>query len=436
MERKIIFNHTKENIKMKKLTTIMIAIIIMIMITALPFNKANAETDPSFKDIEKHWAKDSIIEAAKKGYVAGYPGGTFRPDNRVNVDEFITMMIRSLTAKQPNGKVTWSFEYFDKLSYPMQSSLVETTPYFDPNNVKSSTNYWADPYLDQAQRMSFFKRVDSAWGGKYNVPLTREKAAYLVMGLLAWSEHHENEMLADLAWNDIKDKADVVYTNQVIEAYIKGIVSGYPNKTFRPKGYITRAEAVALIGRIVDNSKRTPHIPDLTGKNYTSIDMPNGDTKYYVFPNAEFNKLFDALDKVNGTAPASSYVEDARVMKTYYNSKEDYDKMTYENYRGIYDFQPVVMNVGLGTSDIDFGISIDTKYSLAGYEKIYDTFVNMMFESKADQFNKIFMQKLKDRKNGTFKRVQLVINNRDVDITTVGYNGIAAYISTKLLKTK
>ncbi|MGO4541879.1 S-layer homology domain-containing protein [Paenibacillus sp. 2TAB19] len=416
---------------MKKFAIIIMSIIIMVV--AAPIHAAAATTTNSFKDVPAtHWAKDVITEAAKAGYVTGYPDGTFRPNDRVNVDEFITMMIRSLTTKQSNGKVTWSMEYFDQLSYPMQSNLVETTEYFDPNKVVSATKYWADPYLDQAQRMLFFKRVDPAWGGKFNVSLSREKAAYLVMSLLAWSEHHENEMLADLAWSDIKDKNSIVYTTHVIEAYIKGVINGYPDKTFKPKGYITRAESVVLVDRIVKKSNRTPHLPDLSGKHYTTVAMPGGDTKYYVFPNAEFNKLFDALEAVQETAPSDSYLEDARVVQTYYTNKEDYDKMTYENYRGIYDFQPSVMSVGLGSSDIDFGISIDSKYSINGYEKIYNTFVNFMFESKSEQFNKIFMDKLKDRKDkGTIKPVTMVINNREVRITTVGYNGIVAYISIK-----
>ncbi|WEK55876.1 MAG: S-layer homology domain-containing protein [Candidatus Cohnella colombiensis] len=419
---------------MKKLLIILSLISILVM--ALPNSQSSAASKlPIFSDIENHWAKSAIITAANKGYVNGYPDGTFRPNDRVNVDEFITMMIRSLIEKNSYGVMDWSDAFFEKLSYSLQQNLVESYDYFDPtniNNIKSSTKYWADPYIDQANRMLFLKRNDSAWNNKFNVPLTREKAAYLVMSLLGWIEFHENPGLQDLAWKDIKDKKDVVYTTHVIEAYIKGIISGYPDKTFKPKGYITRAESIALIARIIDNSKRNLHIPDLTGKHYTTVAMPNGDTKYYVFPNAEYNKLYDALDKVKDTAPKGSYLEDARVFKIYYTSKEDYDKMIYQMQRSIYDFQPSVFSVGIGSSDTDFSMSINSKYSHKGYEKIYDTFVNFMFEGKVDQFNKIFMGMLKERKeSGTIKPVEFKINNREVKITTVGYDGIVAYVSTK-----
>ncbi len=49
------------------------------------------EGDASFSDIDGHWAEDYIIFAATKGWVNGYPDGTFKPDQMITRAE--TMML-------------------------------------------------------------------------------------------------------------------------------------------------------------------------------------------------------------------------------------------------------------------------------------------------------------------------------------------------------
>lgn len=122
-------------------------IIISTLTLSLSVISANAEfqNTADFKDIKGHWAEERIKEAADKGHINGYPDGTFRPESRVSVDEFIKMVIMSLTTKLPDGKIIWSWEYFDKLNFTWQSVLVESTEHFDLNNIPT-TNYWADPY--------------------------------------------------------------------------------------------------------------------------------------------------------------------------------------------------------------------------------------------------------------------------------------------------
>ncbi|MEM9991337.1 MAG: S-layer homology domain-containing protein [Bacteroidota bacterium] len=37
----------------------------------------------NFHDINGHWARNNILEAARAGYLSGYPDGSFRPNNRI-----------------------------------------------------------------------------------------------------------------------------------------------------------------------------------------------------------------------------------------------------------------------------------------------------------------------------------------------------------------
>lgn len=46
----------------------------------------------TFTDLEKHWTKNSILELAKRNLVSGYPDRTFRPDKDINRAEFATLM--------------------------------------------------------------------------------------------------------------------------------------------------------------------------------------------------------------------------------------------------------------------------------------------------------------------------------------------------------
>ncbi len=39
--------------------------------------------DRTFNDINGHWAEDVILQAARAGYLAGFPDGTFRPQNKI-----------------------------------------------------------------------------------------------------------------------------------------------------------------------------------------------------------------------------------------------------------------------------------------------------------------------------------------------------------------
>ena len=50
----------------------------------------------SFSDIEGHWAKQWILSSASRGFINGYPDGTFRPDNKITRAEAMTLTNRVL----------------------------------------------------------------------------------------------------------------------------------------------------------------------------------------------------------------------------------------------------------------------------------------------------------------------------------------------------
>ncbi|WP_174844512.1 chitobiase/beta-hexosaminidase C-terminal domain-containing protein, partial [Paenibacillus barengoltzii] len=54
------------------------------------------ETVIAFTDIAGHWAEDYIMRAVEKGFVSGYPDGTFEPNNPVTRAEFTVMLAGAL----------------------------------------------------------------------------------------------------------------------------------------------------------------------------------------------------------------------------------------------------------------------------------------------------------------------------------------------------
>ena len=60
------------------------------------FDKTQISTSSNFTDISGHWAEKYIERAATLGWIAGYPGGTFRPNNYITRAEAMTMINRVL----------------------------------------------------------------------------------------------------------------------------------------------------------------------------------------------------------------------------------------------------------------------------------------------------------------------------------------------------
>ena len=63
---------------------------------AARFDDKNTNNTSNFSDIASHWAKDEIGVAANKGWINGYPDGTFRPDQYITRAEAVTLVNRVL----------------------------------------------------------------------------------------------------------------------------------------------------------------------------------------------------------------------------------------------------------------------------------------------------------------------------------------------------
>lgn len=200
---------------MKKVFKTLAAAFLPTILTVTAFNAhVLANTD----DISGHWAETQIKEWANIGYISGYPDGTFLPDNSITRAEFLTLV----------NKI---FKFENKTNI----NFIDVRP-----------DYWAYSEIQKGISAGY---VSGDKNGTFRPDdfITRQEAAVIINKLLDNTEITENKPNFKDAY-DIdewaKNSADIVYEH--------GILSGFPNGTYRPKKYMTRAEAVSALKRLTE----------------------------------------------------------------------------------------------------------------------------------------------------------------------------------------
>jgi len=170
------------------------------------------------KDLKGHWAAAEIERAVSTGYVKGYPDGSFKPDAGVTRAEFVAMA---------NGA-------FKIAAAPDGSSFkdVHSTDWFAENVKAASASGFVSGYPDGTFRPQ--------------QTVNRQEASSMLSKLLKLDGEGQ------LGFSDA-GKIDSWARPFVVRLVNKGIISGYPDKTFRPQKVISRAEAVVMINRALDS---------------------------------------------------------------------------------------------------------------------------------------------------------------------------------------
>jgi|GEM_PF-6753225 len=159
----------------------------------------SAVASPALNDIANHWAKGAIETAVQKGYVKGYPDGSFKPSKEVTRAEFVKMVA-------------------DSLHLPVAAAV--------------SGAKWYAPYVTALKDAALLRDgdLDAAWDGKMN---RTEMAKLLVRG------------------SDDTVRGKVVTDGEALfKSASAGLIGGIADGTLNEKGTTTRAEAVAVIERL------------------------------------------------------------------------------------------------------------------------------------------------------------------------------------------
>jgi hypothetical protein len=239
-------------IKMSRLIALIISS--MIVITG-----ASAAYGAEYADVKtSNWAYDAINTMSDKSIIIGYPDGSFKPNNTVTYGEFIKMALIAATGE-------------------------------DAGNAASG--HWAQNYYDKALEMGYFTEYDierSMLGDK----ITRAHMALIISSILGDVE------IAD--YDEIqKGISDITYKTKyeydITKVYACGILTGYPDKTFKPEQTLSRAESAMVIYRLVDEGQRIyPRKETESGKR---IDILVGN-KTYVVTSHDVQLGYNGVEKI------------------------------------------------------------------------------------------------------------------------------------------
>jgi N-acetylmuramoyl-L-alanine amidase len=197
----------------KSLLAAFIIFLILCLSLALSLSPSTALA-AGFSDLKGNWAAPEIAKAVDAGYIKGYPDGRFKPAAGVTRAEFLTMVDNAfqLAAAQNPGT------FRDVRPGAWFGSSVQAAVY---SGLVSG-------YPDHTFRPQ--------------QAVTRQEAACILAPLLKLQED------GALRFTDTRQIAAWAKPS-VSQLAVGGIITGYPDGTFRPEKIISRAEAVAIINK-------------------------------------------------------------------------------------------------------------------------------------------------------------------------------------------
>lgn len=173
----------------------------------------------SFSDIDNHWAKDYILDAANKNIISGYPDGTFLPDKPVTRAEFTKMVNNAL------------------------------------GNTAASSISFKDVPAAEWYHGEISKAVAAGYAGGYdtgdflpNNNISRQEAAVMLSRIVPTYNYNASlTSYGDRA--SVSDWAESSLSRIVGKKYM----GAYDDGNLHPLDNLTRAQAAKIICDIVDN---------------------------------------------------------------------------------------------------------------------------------------------------------------------------------------
>lgn len=177
-------------------------------------------------DISTHWAKSYVASLVAKEAIAGYPDGTFRPEGSIKIGEFTKILVVALGHK---------------------------------GIANSQTGHWATHYMDKGVALKLITNSELSGDLKdWNQNITRGQMARMISR--AMIESFDDLELYSKQLSDIGSLPSD-QRQAVLLMYRAGIITGYPDGTFKASNTATRAEASTLLMRFLDKDLR--QVPEL-----------------------------------------------------------------------------------------------------------------------------------------------------------------------------
>ncbi|AFY44968.1 S-layer domain-containing protein [Nostoc sp. PCC 7107] len=237
----------------------------------------------TFTDVSSnYWAAQFIQELSQRGVIAGFPDGSFRPEEAVTRAQFAAMVNKAFQKAQQRQAI---------------------------NFVDVPSNYWASSAIQQAYTIGFLSGYP---GNRFepNQAIPRQQVLVSLSNGLEYSANSNVESTLQY-FNDASGIASYA-RSPIAAATEKQIVVNYPNVKFlNPTATATRAQVAAFIYQALVSSNQasainSPYIvaTQTTTPTPVSITIPQGTVIPVKYDQAE--KILVTKDE---TAPLTLTVE-------------------------------------------------------------------------------------------------------------------------------
>lgn len=178
-----------------------------------------AAAEETFVDLKySKWAEDGITYMAKRGTVAGYGNGIFKPEALVTRAQAVTFMVRELYPDQLQRAVEGTTYSDVPTTHPFHREIMIAAKNGLASGFPNGT-FRPDAPLSRAETAAFLTRAYSLAEGKNPAKWTDTDRHWAAAPILIMSSN--------------------------------GLVGGYSDATFRPNQAVTRAEYAVFMARVI-----------------------------------------------------------------------------------------------------------------------------------------------------------------------------------------
>lgn len=184
--------------------------------------------DKRFVDLASHWSETAVRSLAAKHIVTGVDASHYEPSRSITRAEFATILMRA---------VDWKGE-------APTTAEGSAQPFKDV----AASQYYAEP-VAMASALGILSGYDGAF--RPNDKITREEAAVALVRAAKYFSLSGGEGIG-AGKSSFADQADISAwaTVAVEQASTQGLMQG-DGKQFNPKSPVVRAEAAAMIDRLL-----------------------------------------------------------------------------------------------------------------------------------------------------------------------------------------
>lgn len=264
------------------------SISILIIMTILITSKSLAIEHNKIIDISNHWAYKDIKLLINENVVEGYDDGTFKPDKKVKVNEFLKMLIEMADYK-----------------------------------LQISGEKWPNWYIQTAIKNNLIKEDEFE---NYSREISRFEAAKIIANYINIDDISSNKNIFNDLNNDQKDI--------VLKLVKLNVINGYADNTFRSNNSITRAEACRIIinaynakqqvlkTRTCKINNKVTNLKSESEQDSNTFDIVNN--RIYIYDTGKYAIL-------NGQTLNQEYIKDKMIIKILENivGEESYTEVRF-----------------------------------------------------------------------------------------------------------